>query len=81
MSIELDPTCRHRKLKGSITYSSNRQEDKAIVSCVFCGFSVEITDKMLTDDMIKYEFNLAVANLRKGRQIFTGSPGGNGHVS
>ena len=80
-SIELDPSCKHRKLKCSVTYSSDRQEDKAVVSCKFCGFSVEITDKMITDDMIKYEFNLAVINLRKGRQIFTGSPGSNGHVS
>ncbi|KKN68707.1 hypothetical protein LCGC14_0448980 [marine sediment metagenome] len=81
MSVELDPSCEHRKLQCSVTYSSDRQEDKAIVSCKRCGFSVEITDKMLTDDTIKYEFNLAVANLRKGRQIFTGSLGGNGHVS
>jgi len=75
---DIDINCKHRKLKCSVTYSSDRQEDKAIVSCKFCGFSIEIVDKMLTDDMIKYEFNLAVKNLRKGRRIFTG---GNGRVS
>lgn len=78
MSDETNINCRHRKLKCSVTYSSDRQEDKAIVSCKFCGFSVEIVDKMLTDEMIKDEFNRAVMNIRKGRRIFAG---GNGHVS
>lgn len=78
MPDDIDINCKHRKLKCSVTYSSDRQEDKAIVSCKFCGFSIEIIDKMLTDEMMRNEFNLAVKNFRKGRRIFTG---GNGHVS
>ncbi len=81
MLDDIDVNCKHRKLKCSVTYSSDRQEDKAIVTCKFCGFSVEIIDKMLTDGMMRSEFNLAVQRVRKGRRIFTGSPGGNGHVS
>lgn len=77
MPYEIDINCRHRKLKCSVTYSSDRQEDKAIVSCKFCSFSVEIVDKMLTDEMIKDEFNRAVRNIKKGWRIFTA---GNGRV-
>ncbi len=70
MAGVINPDCRHQKLKCAITYSSDRQQDKAIVACKFCGFTVEIIDKMLTEETMRAEFNLAVAKVRKGYRIF-----------
>ncbi|KKN04703.1 hypothetical protein LCGC14_1094760 [marine sediment metagenome] len=70
MPDEMDVNCRHQKLKCAVTYSSDRQKDEAIVSCIFCGFSVKITDKNLTDEMIRAEFNIVASKAAKGRRIF-----------
>ena len=70
MIDDVDINCRHQKLKCAVTYSSDRQEDRAIVSCKFCGFSVEIIDRNLTDEMIRSEFNSAVFRAAKGRRVF-----------
>lgn len=66
MTDELDRLCKHTRLVTKWWVKAGR----AIVSCVACGFTVEVTGENLNEFVLKAEFNLAVRKALVGQRIF-----------
>ena len=63
---EISKLCKHPKLATKWWVDQGR----AIVSCITCQFTVEITGDNLNEFVLKAEFNQAVQKALIGRRIF-----------